>query len=98
MFYAKTVSFACQADDTYHAAMVFDAAAHLSPQVMPLDKAVGSHSKRSGTGFGVTRNCSTPPSPEPVSDVSPVPCPKEQDQCDIGLEAEDASLAIFLKG
>ena len=45
-----------------HAAAVFDAAACLSPQVMPLDKAVGSHSKRSGTLGCLTIQRSTPPS------------------------------------
>ncbi len=49
-----------------HAAMVFDAAACLSPQVMPLDKAVGSHSKRPSTSRCLTIRRLTPPSFEPV--------------------------------
>jgi hypothetical protein len=48
------------------AAAVLDITAGTTPELAHLEPRVGSHYKRSGTGFGVTQNCSTPPSLEPV--------------------------------
>ncbi len=81
---------------TNHAATVFDAAASLSSQVMPLDTAIGSHSKKSHV-FGLTQIRSTPPSFDTADELLPVPCPKEPVHHAIGFESADVSPKKYVR-